>query len=51
MLVRDLIEELKKVNPNAQIFVAHDDEDGEDILSLEYDKSDISCFLIYKKED
>lgn len=50
MTVVELIEKLQKIkNQNKEIFVAHDEADGEDILLVEEDP--FACFIVYKMED
>lgn len=49
MTVAELIEKLQAIkNQNKEIFVAHEEEDGEDILFIEEDP--MACFIIYKRE-
>lgn len=48
MTVEELIYRLEQIEDKTQeIFVAHGDEDGEDILNIE--ENTIACFIIYKQ--
>lgn len=50
MTVAELIEKLQALpNPYKEIYVAHDEEDGEKILKIEDDPW--AYFIIYKKEE
>ncbi len=51
MTVGELKSLLKNAKDSQEIFVAHDYEDGEDILSVELDENLAACFIIYKKEN
>ena len=48
MTVGELRKLLKGFEDYEEIFVAHDNEDGEDIITLE--RTNNACFIIYKKE-
>ena len=48
MTVYELICRLEKIKEkDKEIFVAHDEEDGEDILNIE--ESDAAIFIIYQR--
>lgn len=48
MTVEELICRLEQIEDKTQeIFVAHGNEDGEDILDIE--ETAIACFIIYKQ--
>ena len=50
MTVSKLIKILQALpNQDKEIFVAHDEEDGEEILKIENDPC--AYFILYKKED
>lgn len=49
MLVKDLKKLLRKCPNDLEIFVATEDEDGEDILNVEV--TDTACFIIYESEE
>lgn len=48
MSVIELIRELEKCDPYKDIFVAHDEEDGEEIIKID-DSFDNATFILYKK--
>ena len=48
MTVKELIKLLEKCNPCKEIYVAHDEEDGEEILKVD-DSLENATFIIYKK--
>ena len=45
MIVKELIEQLSKVDPNKEVFVSYYDEDGEDIVKIDNDRN--AVFLVY----
>lgn len=50
MTLGELIEKLQALpNKDKEIYVAHDEEDGEEILEIENDPW--AYFILYKKED
>ena len=49
MLVGELKELLKNCPNDLEIFVATEDEDGEDILNVEV--TDTACFIIFEEEE
>ena len=48
MTVKELIKLLEKCDPCKEIYVAHDEEDGEEILKVD-DSLENATFIIYKK--
>ena len=48
MTVKELIKLLEKCDPCKEIYVAHDEEDGEKILKVD-DSLENATFIIYKK--
>lgn len=48
MTVGELRKLLKSFEDYEEIFVAHDNEDGEDIIAIE--RTNNACFIIYRKE-
>lgn len=49
MLVGELKKLLRKCPNDLEIFVATEDEDGEDILNVEI--TDTACFIIFEEEE
>ena len=50
MTVAELVKKLQALpNQNTEIYVAHDEEDGEEILKIE--NTPYAYFIIYKKEE